>query len=66
MCKMICRPRKEVMFSLLDWKFCIWLRPQQKWEYYISSDGFTVYRTNLSIKLSEKEFDEYFKDLSIE
>ena len=42
-------------------KCAITLAPQQKWKCEIVRDEFSVSRDNVSLKLTEEEFNTYFK-----
>lgn len=57
---MKCRPKEGGVLVLMD-KCAITLAPQQKWECEIVRDEFSVSRDNVSLKLTEEEFNTYFK-----
>jgi hypothetical protein len=56
------RPKSFTMLQILDWKFLITLKPQQKWDVVSSSDGMTIVeRDNVTIKIPQEEFEKWFK-----
>ena len=65
---MIVRPKHYSMLQILDWKFIIELKPQQKWECEIVHEDDVLYvrkyrltRDNVTLNFSEEEFERNFK-----
>lgn len=59
-----CKPICYAMLEILNWKFLIELKPQQRWEYCFCRNGeYEVIRDNVTLKLSEEEFNKYFVKL---
>lgn len=57
---MKCKPKSYGTLEIMNWKFVIDLKPQQKWDYKKDKDNFIVSRDNVSMTLSKTEFDKYF------
>lgn len=55
------KPKEYVTLSILDWKFIIKLKPQQKWYASVGKDKVRLERDNVTITMSNEEFERYFK-----
>ena len=55
------RPKTTAMFQVLNWKFLIMLKPQQKWDVEEEDGEMRLKRDNITMNLSTNEFDKYFK-----
>lgn len=58
-----CKPKKDMMLQILNWKFMIALAPQQRWNYRADDGGYVASRDCVSIKLTAEEFAKYFVEV---
>ena len=57
---MKCKPKKYVTLQIMNWKFIIDLKPQQKWNCKIKKEEYILDRDNVTIIMTKEEFDKYF------
>ena len=62
--KMKARPKDFGAFEIMDWKFIIHLKPQQKWDVEETEKGYRLERDNVVIKLTKAEFEKHFKEIT--
>ncbi len=58
-----CKPKSYTTLQVMNWKFVIALKPQQRWDYRITTEGrYHVERDILSINLEADEFHKMFRE----
>ena len=62
--KMKARPKDFGVFEIMDWKFIIYLKPQQKWYVEETEKGYRLERDNVVIKLTKAEFEKNFTEVA--
>ena len=57
------RPKDFGAFEIMDWKFIIHLKPQQKWDVEETQKGYRLERDNVVINLTKAEFKKNFVEV---
>ena len=54
------RPKDFGAFEIMNWKFIIHLKPQQKWDAEETKKGYRLERDNVVMNLTKEEFEKNF------
>lgn len=55
------KPKDYITLEILDWKFVINLNPRQIWNASAEKNKVKLTRDNVTINMSNEEFEKYFK-----
>lgn len=55
------KPKEYTVLSILNWKFIINLHPRQIWYASAEKNKVRLERDNVTINMSNEEFEKYFK-----
>lgn len=58
------RPKDFGAFEIMNWKFIIHLKPQQKWDAKETEKGYRLERDNVVINLTKAEFEKSFTEVA--
>lgn len=61
---MIVKPKKDSWVEIMNWRFIIFLKPQQKWMCEKVKEGYCLERDNVTMTLTEEEFEKSFREVT--